>query len=246
MNLFPCWLDAMVNDHDTQKKLMYFYSELFGWSWSEGDEETGYYSIAHLDGNSVLGLGSMSGAAGNWTIYFPVNDINAAIARAVELGGTCIFGPMQVLERGFTALISDPNGAMHGLWQAKEFSGFGEIYRPGTLGWIDLETTNSAVSANYYSELLAAQAIEPAPNMLILQRGEAWFASLSQIESGPNFWAPALINSSGELAETRNKAAALGATIVVEEREVPGSVISVIADPYLGKQFILMQGGKQP
>ena len=50
--------------------------------------------------------------------YFATDDINAAAAKAAELGGTVFMGPMVVPEAGTMALVSDPTGAVHGLWQA--------------------------------------------------------------------------------------------------------------------------------
>ena len=45
-------------------------------------------------------------------------------------------GPMEVPGAGIMALVTDPTGAVHGLWQAREFQGFGVAYEPNATGMV--------------------------------------------------------------------------------------------------------------
>jgi len=61
--------------------------------------------------------------------YFLTDDISASAETAAELGATVFMGPMEVPGAGIMALVTDPTGAVHGLWQEGEFKGFGVAYR---------------------------------------------------------------------------------------------------------------------
>jgi uncharacterized protein len=46
-----------------------------------------------------------------WNLYFAVEDAEAALARAAELGGQAVMGPMDVPSGRF-AIIRDPQNAV--------------------------------------------------------------------------------------------------------------------------------------
>ena len=122
----PDWVDVMVETTEQREALMNFYSALYGWTWDIGDEKMGYYSIAQFDGAPVMGLGQGPGGTGAMVPYFLTDDMNTSAATAAELGGTVFMGPMEIPGAGVMALVTDPTGAVHGLWQEGEFKGFGE------------------------------------------------------------------------------------------------------------------------
>ena len=93
-------------------------------------------------------------------------------------------GPMEMPGAGIMALVTDPTGAVHGLWQARDFQGFGVAYEPNAPGWFDHASSDPDAAATYYSTLTGHTVIEPSPGMKVLNVGEQWFASFSR-ESGP-------------------------------------------------------------
>ena len=136
-NGMPCWVDVMVETSEQRQAVMDFYSSLYGWTWDVNGEEMGYYSIANLEGSPVMGVGQGPGGAGAMVPYFATDDIDASLAKATELGGTVIMGRQEVPFTGVMALVADPTGAMHGLWQPTGFNGFGVVYEVGSPGWFD-------------------------------------------------------------------------------------------------------------
>ena len=50
-------------------------------------------------------------------ITVDVEDINATLAKIVELGGKIVRPRQEVGEMGFTAYFNDPEGNLMGLWQ---------------------------------------------------------------------------------------------------------------------------------
>ena len=54
-----------------------------------------------------------------WLVYFAVEDVEASLAKAQELGATMFVPPMQV-DAGRFSVISDPQGAMLSIIQLAE------------------------------------------------------------------------------------------------------------------------------
>jgi uncharacterized protein len=94
-----------------------FYSQLFDWRLrAEGP-------AVHLDTESEGGIPGHITSLGHephqYTIFYvAVDDIPATLARAVELGGKKIVGPID-LPTGSFAWFSDPGGNTVGLWKGK-------------------------------------------------------------------------------------------------------------------------------
>jgi hypothetical protein len=234
----------MVESSEQREALMNFYASLYGWTWEVGEEQMGYYSIANSDGSPVMGLGQGEGSAGAMTPYFATDDINAAAAKAAELGGTVFMGPMEVPETGIMALVTDPTGAVHGLWQGINFQGFGVAYEANAPGWFDHSSNDPAAAATYYAGLTGHSVIEPEPGMRVLSAGEQWFASVSenQVPERPNAqWNSIYVVE--QLEAARNKVRELGGTIVLEEMPVPGSAISSFAEPVMNTVVTIMGAG---
>jgi hypothetical protein len=57
----------------------------------------------------------MEGIPNHWHVYFAVENIDAAIAKATELGATLAAGPFET-PIGPMAALSDPQGAMFSLF----------------------------------------------------------------------------------------------------------------------------------
>jgi uncharacterized protein len=243
-NGIPSWIDVMVETTEQRDALMNFYTSLYGWTWDVGDEQMGYYSIANSDGAPVMGLGQGPGGVGAMVPYFATDDINAAAAKAAELGGTVFMGPMEVPEAGTMALVSDPTGAVHGLWQAGNFQGFGVAYEANAAGWFDHASSDPAAAAAYYQGLTGHSVIEPEPGMRVLTAGEQWFASVTENQVDQRTtaqWNSIYVVETLEAA--RNKIRELGGTIVLEEMPVPGSAISVFVEPVMNTAITIMGAG---
>ncbi|OLT01372.1 hypothetical protein BJF90_32320 [Pseudonocardia sp. CNS-004] len=94
-----------------------FFSQLFGWA-IDVDDRTGY---------GVVRTGSASGIGGGivaappdappWvTFYVAVRDLDAALARANELGGRTVMGPTEIDAGMAFAMFADPDGNVIGLF----------------------------------------------------------------------------------------------------------------------------------
>jgi uncharacterized protein len=103
------WNDVLSPDVEASAV---FYRALFGWDIAEIPGAGGqYWSIA----NGEIKNGGMMpvppGGHPAWNLYFAVEDTEAAMARAGELGGQIVMGPMAV-PGGRFAIVRDPQNAV--------------------------------------------------------------------------------------------------------------------------------------
>jgi uncharacterized protein len=64
-------------------------------------------------------LASVTGAPSAWLAYVLVYDIAAATKKAKSLGATIMKDVTEVMGMGSLSIITDPTGAVLGLWQPK-------------------------------------------------------------------------------------------------------------------------------
>lgn len=97
-----------------------FYTKVFGWSTRRSEmPDAPDYTEFLVGDESIAGAWELNpnapaGAPNAWLVYFGVDDVDAAAAKAVELGGHEVNGP-QDFPGGRFAIVSDPQGATFGL-----------------------------------------------------------------------------------------------------------------------------------
>ena len=97
-------------------KVKDFYAGLFGWGANEmpmGDGPP--YTMWTLGGDDN-GIGGampppMEGMPAFWGVYFAVDDTDAIVAKAKELGANVLAEPMDIPDVGRFAALMDPQGA---------------------------------------------------------------------------------------------------------------------------------------
>lgn len=106
------WNELMTRDIDTATA---FYADVFDWSYEPMDMPMGtYYVVKGGDEGGRGGLMAMppgmpDAVPNHWTVYFMVDDADATIARARELGGQVVQGPDDA-PVGRLATLHDPMG----------------------------------------------------------------------------------------------------------------------------------------
>ncbi|XKF76687.1 VOC family protein [Glutamicibacter arilaitensis] len=151
----PCWIDLLTKDLEAAKA---FYTQLFGWSYVVGDEETyGGYTTAGIDGLPIAGLMENdpdNGFPDVWCTYLRVEDIEATVDQVQAHNGHVYMPPMEVPEQGKMAMIGDPSGLGVGLWQAGGHAGYQKMGEQGTPVWHELHTTKFETATKFYREAL--------------------------------------------------------------------------------------------
>jgi predicted enzyme related to lactoylglutathione lyase len=112
----PVWFELLSRDFPASTA---FYPAAFGVevaSMGEGDEGPGYKTI-NAGGGQRAGIMDAAngvlpdGVPSNWSVCFGVEDTDAAVARAQELGGNVIAPPSDT-SWGRFAMLADPTGAI--------------------------------------------------------------------------------------------------------------------------------------
>ena len=92
-----------------------FYGDVFGWTVKPIEQDGAIvYAGVQLDGRLVAGMLPMPDVPAHWAPYFGVEGLDAAAAKAGELGGRVVAGPVPVPQGRFVALL-DPHGAAFAL-----------------------------------------------------------------------------------------------------------------------------------
>ena len=92
-----------------------FYRSVFGWGTHSRNGLMRYTEWKRGD-HSVGGMMDMPAEVppqipAYWLVYFAVDDCDASVSRATELGGAALLAPIEV-EPGRLAVLSDPTGAV--------------------------------------------------------------------------------------------------------------------------------------
>jgi predicted enzyme related to lactoylglutathione lyase len=112
----PSWFELLTRDYGAALE---FYRSAFAWRTEvEGDsDEFRYSTLRHPNDAGRQLAGVMDAAAflpegvpDHWSIYWDVDDVDATVARARQLGGALVDGPMDT-PYGRMATVTDPTGA---------------------------------------------------------------------------------------------------------------------------------------
>lgn len=112
-------VELMSNDVARTKT---FYGALFNWTLE--DMPIGEMTYTMIRVGEGTGGGMMKNPIPNapsaWMAYVGVDDVEAATAKAKSLGANVMKDVTEVPGAGWFSIITDPTGAMLGLWEQKK------------------------------------------------------------------------------------------------------------------------------
>ena len=108
------WDELGTNDVDGAQR---FYEDVFGWTTTDMGADYGGYRVFNRGDTGIAGLMSLphSSIPPHWQPYVAVEDVDATVRRANELGASTLAEPMDVPEVGRIAVLKDPQGATFGI-----------------------------------------------------------------------------------------------------------------------------------
>jgi len=114
-----CWNELMKRDIQAMAK---FYTELLGWQAVDSGMPGMKYTLFNSGDKAAGGMMEMPAeipaqVPAHWMAYIAVDDIDAVIKKAPDLGGKVLHGPQDVPGVGRFAVIQDPGGAVVSLLQ---------------------------------------------------------------------------------------------------------------------------------
>lgn len=93
-----------------------FFTELF--DWNVGGPEAGFTIDTGGEGTIPGHIVELAPEWGAYvTVYVQVDDLEAILARAVELGGKTLVGPVELPGQGSFAWLAPPEGQIIGIWK---------------------------------------------------------------------------------------------------------------------------------
>ena len=155
----PTWIDLASSDVERSQA---FYGEVFGWAFESAGPEYGGYITAVKDGRPVGGLmfnDPQWNSPDGWTTYFHTTDVKATLDGALAAGAvTCgMVEPMEVEDKGWMGLVSDPSGAFFGLWQPTGHRGFELVNEHGAPVYFQWTGRDYAKTQQFYRDVFGWQ-----------------------------------------------------------------------------------------
>lgn len=107
-----CWNELMTTDTAKDKD---FYTSVFGWTaetMNFGDFEYTMFNNGERGAGGMLAITpEMGPIPPNWLVYFAVDDCDAQVQKATELGGNVCKPADDIPGIGRFAILTDPQGA---------------------------------------------------------------------------------------------------------------------------------------
>ncbi|MCD6272442.1 MAG: VOC family protein [Deltaproteobacteria bacterium] len=237
------WHDLLTSDVATAKN---FYGELFGWSF----KKQGRYTVVLNKGQPIGGMIEVQPKDGKkhaarWLASLSVPDVDKAAALVQKAGGTVHEGPVDMKNRGRSALVSDPQGAQ--LLLLHSSVGDPEDKEPpmGSWLWIELWSNDPEKAIAFYKELVGYSPVDLKEDYWLLWK-DKWRGGVRLLlnEDLGIRWTPSVrVPDTVSISERVEK---LGGQVLVQPRDVSigsGSV-ALIEDP-AGALLIVQRWSKQ-
>ena len=238
------WFEHVSAD---AKKAQAFYGEVFGWRVQDVPMGPQAYQMIAVGEKTVGGYAPPPAAKvpPHWIAHLLVADIQAAVAKVKQAGGTVAVAPTKIGEFGTMAQITDPLGGALCLWQpAKADDGADAKPTAGHFVWNELWTQDVDKSLAFYKSI-AGYTVETMDmgggNLYsVLKSGADSRAGAMKAPPGtPQAWLPYVQVENTD--RTTERAKKLGATIHVPPTDIPNvGRFSVFADP-LGASIGILQ-----
>jgi predicted enzyme related to lactoylglutathione lyase len=155
------WYELMTTDVEACKV---FYSKLMGWGARDSPTRRPAYALFTARNAPVAGLTSLpegarrAGAVPNWIGYVAVADVDAAVARTRELGGTVHVPPTDIPGINRFAMIADPQMAAVALAKGRRGEPQSpDLLAPGRVGWHELLAADWETVFSFYERLFGWQ-----------------------------------------------------------------------------------------
>ena len=152
------WVDLMSSDPASSKE---FYGQLFGWSSEDKPTDTGPpYTVFQLGEDEICGMCPLppdlqqQGVPPCWNSYINVDELDASLAQVEGLGGSITMPPMDAMDAGRMAGVTDPTGGHFFLWQKNRHPGATKVNDVGCFSWNELATRELEKAREFYGRLL--------------------------------------------------------------------------------------------
>jgi uncharacterized protein len=247
------WYDLMTPDVAAASK---FYENVVGWSVADSGMPGMDYAMISMGSHEIGGMMPPPPTAQNmpplWNGYIYADDVDAAAAKAVSLGGSIFQDAMDIPGIGRFAVVADPSGASFILF--KNNGGEQPAAVPdgtaGHIGWHELMSSAWERDWAFYSAMFGwtkamAMDMGPAGTYQMFNAGDQMIGGMMTKmadDPTPPHWNYYINVDSAEAAVAR--ATSLGATIIFGPMEVAGGNWALNGIDPQGAMFSLLSKNK--
>lgn len=246
----PIWYELMTPDPDGAKR---FYDAVVGWTVEAPPPgPVDYRMITAADGGHVGGMMRMTpdmlsgGARPAWLMYVHVEDVDATVAQARELGAPVFVPPTDIPGVGRFSLMADPQGATFYVMRPSgdgESTSFSPDGRPGRCAWNELSTTDLQSALAFYGPLFGWENREtmdmgPMGGYHFLDLGETRLGAMAEMKDRPAQWS--LYFTVADIDASVARVREGGGAIEMGPMEVPGGQRIVLGRDPQGAGFALV------
>lgn len=239
----PVWYELTTPDLSAAQT---FYQKVIGWSVGDSGMPGMDYRIAKVGEAMVAGmmLPPAPGIPPNWTIYFAVDDCDAATRAAKTDGAKVFMEPTDIPGVGRFAALADPQGAAFCIMT---MDGPSEAYhnrKNGHANWNELMSSDPKAALGFYGRLFgwkASTAMDMGPMgtyQLFSHQGQDIGGMMGLGNAPQPCWLPYFGVDGIDAAITRLTTA--GGANVHGPVEVPGGAFIVVATDPQGAHFALV------
>ena len=233
------WHDLITTDIE---KASEFYTQLFGWQFTDVDMGAGPYRMIRSGETEIGGLMSPEGSQGvpsHWMVYVTVDDVDAAVQRANAQGGETLVPATPIPNVGTFAVIKDPKGACISPFKSVHAE-LPESDAPPPAGqfcWDELLTTDPDGAVRFYGELFGwteeTMDMGEAGTYHMMKRGDRFGVGIMrmppQAEAPPHWLSYVTVE---DVDQWTGKVTELGGKIYCPPMDIPGiGRFAVAADP---------------
>jgi predicted enzyme related to lactoylglutathione lyase len=217
------WSDLVTQDVDAAKA---FYSELFGWTFSDTDR----YTLILRDSEPIGGILKARDPKrrSEWVGNLSVADVDRAAELARQQGGVVETEPVDAPSRGRIAVISDPEGALVLLLRSSAGDPADAEAPLNSFFWWELWSQDTDSATRFYAGLADYETettVFREQSYHVLKRGEVPRAGILLAPPDvPPQWLPYVRVADAEALADR--AAELGGRVYVED-----SRSAILVDP---------------
>jgi predicted enzyme related to lactoylglutathione lyase len=235
------WADLVTSD---VARAADFYGKVFGWTFEtyggEDDRET--YTLVLADGLPIGGMVFDARAtkdatpSARWIGLVSVSDPKAAAASVSQNGGTVIYAPVMLGERGETAVFKDPEGTLFGVVKSRNGDPPDYLGDVGEWAWIDLWSNDVDKAAQFYRTVIgyetipAGDASSARSGVHLVSGGYVRAGIMQKRDPGTtSVWLPYVrVADAKKTAEAARQA---GGRVVYEPAPLGAAVVGIVADP---------------
>lgn len=245
------WYDIMTTDTRAATE---FYRQVVGWGVQNADADGKEYTQFTVNGQGVVGLmpipedAAKQGAAPAWMGYIAVDDVDAAVEKLKQAGGTLHKGPVTIPGIIRFAVVADPQGA--GFLLARGLSTETPAplpyATPGTVGWHELYAGDGQSVFGFYEKMFGwtkADALDMGEMGGVYQLFATGAEPIGGVMTKPAaiprpYWGYYFNVASIDAAAERVKAA--GGHVINGPHEVPGPMYIIQCTDPQGAYFALV------